>query len=553
MNKWKLYYPRPQLKRDSFFSLDGEWFIDNLPIEVPFPKESPLSNYDGDKFSENFTYTKEFSLPQGFNKYGNRVILHFGAVDQIAEIFLNDELIIKHEGGYLPFEKDVTDYLRKKNIIKVKVKDELNDFYPYGKQTKKPSGMWYTPISGIWKSVWMESVSKNYIRNIKIKTLKTKLVLDIDSNDISFIIDITIDKKNHYKQYFETKHIEIPYNDFKAPIHYWNTNDPYLYEMSISTNTDKINSYFGIRQIEIIQTEKGPRLFLNDEPLIIQGVLDQGYFMSGIFTPEDPMDYFNDVLIMKELGFNTIRKHIKIEPDVFYYACDKLGMIVFQDSPNSGKYNFIKDTAIPTAGLKTFKDNIFINRNRYNFFIEHTKEMLDTLYNHPSILFYTIYNEGWGQQNSDDAYKQLKEYDETRLYDSTSGWFFNNDSDFLSHHIYFRNEVLRNNTNKPLILSECGGYKRSIEGHLYDSSKEYGYGKTDSKDELSQNYETMFSKMIMPSILNGLCGYIITQLSDVETEINGFYTYDRQVCKVDKKIIYNLNNNAKEFYQKNCL
>lgn len=539
MNKWKYNYPRPLLKRDSFFSLDGEWLLNKSKIEVPFPRESSLSGYEGSLKDSILIYEKDFSLPPKFKKQNDLVILHFGAVDQKCKVYLNNKLIKEHEGGYTNFEIDITEYLKNDNHLQVECIDELDTFYPYGKQTKKPKGMWYSKISGIWQSVWIEAVPKNYIKNITIQTTLDKLTLDIDSDNIAFFVSIPINKKTCIKQYYETKHIEIDLNQIEKK-RIWNIDDPYLYPIIISTNTDEVESYFAIREIKVIDNQ----LYLNDEKIVLQGVLDQGYFKDGIFLPEDPLEYFNDILKMKELGFNCLRKHLKLEPQAFYFACDKMGMLVIQDMVNSGDFKFLYNAALPTVGIKLNNDKLFIDKKRFDFFINHSIEIIKGVKSHPCIVAYTIYNEGWGQQKADKAYELLKAHDPNRLFDTTSGWFHKNNSDFNSYHIYFKNKIL-NKKDKLLILSECGGFSKYTKYHCESVNKEYGYSKSDTEESLMSKYIALYENMIYPSIKNGMIGYIITQLSDIENEINGFYTYDREICKVDKKKILELNEFVK--------
>ncbi|MBO7699059.1 MAG: glycoside hydrolase family 2, partial [Erysipelotrichaceae bacterium] len=268
-----------------------------------------------------------------------------------------------------------------------------------------------------------------------------------------------------------------------------------------------------------------------------------------IFLPESPEDYRQDILNMKELGFNCLRKHIKIEPEAFYYHCDKEGMLVIQDMVNSGAYSFFTDTVLPTIGLLKVRKPL-VDQKRYDFFIEHAKETIRHLKSHPCIFAYTIYNEGWGQQIASKAYETLKVEDPERLFDSTSGWFFDDKSDFDSYHVYFRNTILPKG-NRLLLLSECGGFIRDISDHKSDKGSTWGYGKTNSEEELTDKIIAMHEKMVIPSIRNGLTGYIYTQVSDVEGEINGLYTYDRRVCKVNKEKLLEANRKLQEVYKTN--
>lgn len=272
---------------------------------------------------------------------------------------------------------------------------------------------------------------------------------------------------------------------------------------------------------------------LNNQPVFLHGVLDQGYFRDGIFLPEKESEYERDILRMKELGFNLLRKHIKIEPEYFYYACDKLGMLVMQDMVNNGSYSYVRDTVLPTIGFKKRNDRkLNPSEKGRKIFREHTRQTIEHLYNHPCIVAYTIFNEGWGQFDSDEMYEFVKTLDDTRLVDATSGWYAQSKNDFDSEHIYFRLKKLQVK-ERPLFVSECGGYKYMEREHFF-GAKEYGYGTCRDKQELTDRIREMYEKMIVPYIRDGVCGCIYTQLSDVEGEINGLYTYDREVCKVEK-------------------
>jgi len=488
MNK----YPRPQLVRNNYQSLDGKWLVNDLEVIVPSCLQDEL-----------LTYIKTFK----FKKINDRTILHFEGVDQIAEVYLNDHYLGKHIGGYIPFSFEVSDYLKEgNNILKVIVTDHLDHTYPYGKQRKDRGGMWYTPCSGIWKSVWLEQVPTKFIESIKITPDLKGVDLDIKINDNNNIIN----KKQRI--------------DIENPI-LWTFDNPHLYYQIIKEDKDEVQIYYGLRTIEIKNINGINRVCLNNKPIFIHGVLDQGYFNPGILTVSDDESYKKDVELVKSLGFNTIRKHIKIEAEQFYYECDKQGILVMQDMVNSGDYNFIRDTALGTIGLKLNDKKKLDERTK--FFIEHCKQTLVHLYNHPSIIIYTIFNEGWGQFNSDEMYDMCKNLDKTRLYDSTSGWFAQNKNDFDSEHIYFRLKKLKPKV-RPLLISECGGYSLNIDSQ----NNSYGYGKCKSKEELTSKIEKLYQEMIIPAIDKGCCGSIYTQLSDVEDEINGFVSYDRKTLKV---------------------
>jgi len=320
----------------------------------------------------------------------------------------------------------------------------------------------------------------------------------------------------------------------------WTPETPHLYPVTITAGEDRVESYFALRTISIEAKAGKKRVCLNGEPIFIHGILDQGYFPDGIFLPADETEVERDILRMKALGFNLLRKHVKVEPACFYAACDRLGMLVMQDMVNSGPYNFILNTALPTVGFKHWRDDRGKLDFRKEFFIRHSEDTVRHLYNHPSIVSYTIFNESWGQFHADMVYRKLKAVDPTRLYDATSGWFAQHESDFDSEHIYFRTVKLKPKV-RPMLLSECGGYSLFIPGHTF-GEKQYGYGKCRSIDEFTARIVDMYKKMVLPAIPQGLCGSIITQLSDVEDEINGLYTYDRKVLKVKAEQMLSLAN-----------
>ncbi|MBQ2982198.1 MAG: glycoside hydrolase family 2 [Lachnospiraceae bacterium] len=537
-------HPRPQMKRDNYKIINKGWTLDGKNIRVPFPPQSLLSGYE-DMVTDEFSYKVNFACEK---KAEHRVLLHFGGVDQIASVYLNGEFIGKHEGGYLPFSFDITDVLSEENILEVKVVDTLDTDYPYGKQTKKRGGMWYTPVSGIWQNVWLEQVPLEYISDIKITPDDKSVTFEISTNsniDKDIKLSIEMPDGNVYTESFTGHKIHINMNELKLngkeyPIRKWSVKDPYLYKTYITYGMDKVETYFGLKKIEIKNINGVNRVCLNDAPIFMNGVLDQGYYCDGIFLPASEEEYEQDILRMKELGINMLRKHIKIEPEWFYYYCDKHGMLVMQDMVNSGEYKFVRDTAMPNIGFGKKDDTKRkFSKKMKEFFQCHMKDTIKHLYNHPSIVAYTIFNEGWGQFDADRMYGIAKKMDSTRLYDATSGWFIQNDSDFDSFHIYFGNKTLKPK-ERPLFLSEFGGYTYKVDGHVFNEKKTYGYGTCKSKEELMDRIVARYEQLLLPAIKKGACGCVYTQLSDVEDEINGLYTYDRKVCKVDKKTMKDL-------------
>ncbi len=529
---WKTY-PRPQMKRDSYFCLNGVWdfYADKgkETITVPFPPESALSGVERRMTSSSpIKYERVFTLPEGFVK--DRVLLHFGAVDQKTTVFLNGKQVGVHVGGYDAFSFDVTDFLQEKNTLTVECIDDLEShILPYGKQREKRGGMWYTPVTGIWQTVWMESVPLDYIRGLTIHV----------GADFA---EITASGVQNGMVTLQTPEGEITasLNNGRARIELqnprqWSPEDPYLYPFTVTAGEDSVTSYFALRTLEIKTVDGLPRLCLNGKPYFFHGLLDQGYYSDGIYTPASPQNYTRDILEMKALGFNTLRKHIKVEPEQFYYECDRLGMVVFQDMVNNGHYSFFRDTALPTVGIKKLPDR-WMHRKKQTraWFLEGMKTTVKQLYNHPCICYWTIFNEGWGQFDSAAAYQKLKELDSSRFIDATSGWFQGEKSDVKSLHVYFKPVKIRPR-HRPVVLSEFGGYSYQPKGHVFHPGKPYGYRFFEEQQDFENALIKLYETEIIPAIDKGLCSAIYTQVSDVEDETNGLVSYDRKVIKVSEE------------------
>ena len=541
---WEIY-PRPQMRRESYVNLNGLWEFTVSPssalpesydktIAVPFCPESKLSGLQEKIAPGSYLfYRRPLMLPESFNR--GRVLLHVGAADQAAEIYVNQKKVSSHLGGYTAFTADITDVLAESNELVIRCCDDLTDLsMPYGKQTLTRGGMWYTPVSGIWQSVWLECVPEQYIENLTVTNRGYGVEIAVSP---AFDGTVTIPGLGVY-----------PLADGKVTVtpedpHLWSPEDPYLYGFTVETAEDKVASYFAIRCIESRAVDGIPRLCLNGKPYFFHGLLDQGYWPDGIYTPAVPKCFADDILAMKQLGFNTLRKHIKVEPEEFYYQCDRLGMIVFQDMVNNGDYGYLRDTVLPTVGVQKRRDTkMHKDAKTRQMFLAAMEETVAQLRSHPCIVYWTIFNEGWGQFDSENVCDRLKELDSSRIIDATSGWFRQKKSDVESLHIYFGPWSKLKMAEKPLILSEFGGYAYPVEGHIFNPDKAYGYKSCRSLEAFRTDLNALYRQRILPAIPKGLCGAIYTQVSDVEDEINGLLTYDRRVCKADTETMLALAN-----------
>ena len=549
-------YPRPQFKRDSYICLNGYWEYairkeEKIPskfdgqILVPFSPEVEKSGVNKTVLPDDYLfYRLNVELPKEFIK--DKVILHFGAVDQIAEVFINDQFVMKHIGGFLPFEMDIKPYLDdNKATIIVRVQDTTNaSYHSSGKQALKPEGIWYKPQSGIYMPVWLESVNTGYIESIKITP-------DIDEKvvKISFKSSNKSAKLNLKNQIYEIetdKENIIPIKNMEL----WSPENPYLYEFTISNEVDEVSSYFAMRKVSLMQNEKGMKVIaLNNKPYFMKGVLDQGYYQDGLLTPNSDEDYINDINLIKSLGFNVSRKHIKIESMRWYYHCDRLGLLVWQDFVNGcTKYDFwlnqvplfVRYKINDHRYKKFFRENEEGRREALNEF----KETIDLLYNCPCIVYWTIFNEAWGQFDAKEIYQELKLIDPTRIYDHASGWHDQGSSDVKSMHIYKWKVKVPNKfklKGRAYVCSECGAY--ILDKRLKEAKKKEGfiYLLFNNKEDFQKEYIRFINEEIIPAKKRGMSGFIYTQLSDVEEEMNGFVTYDRKEIKVDIPVIKEIN------------
>ena len=532
---WQIY-PRPQMRRESFINLNGQWEFSlchphyDQTITVPFCPECTLSGISQHpEDGQYFWYRRAFALPP----FQGRVLLHIGAADQHLTCYVNGREAGTHSGGYENITLDITELVQAENVLEFRCLDDLRDqSQPYGKQTLNRGGMWYTPVSGIWQTVWLEIVPKNHIRKLHIENHGYGVMIAIEP---AISGRVSVPGLGQFP--LVGGQVTIQPENPKL----WSPEDPYLYDFTLETAEDRVESYFAIRCLESKEVDGIPRLCLNGKPYFFHGLLDQGYWPDGLFTPATPEAYAEDILAMKKLGFNTLRKHIKVEPEEFYYQCDKLGMVVFQDMVNNGQYKFLRDTALPTVGFQKRNDKNFHKDPQVRkTFLDAMTATVHQLKNHPCIVYWTIFNEGWGQFDSDRVYGKLRKLDSTRFIDSTSGWFRRKRTDVESLHIYFGPWSRLKPAKKPLVLSEFGGHTYAVEGHLFNPDKAYGYKTCKTLEDYQASAETLYRQRILPMIPKGLCGAIYTQVSDVEDEINGVLTYDRQVCKLEEETMQTL-------------
>ncbi|MCD6322254.1 MAG: glycoside hydrolase family 2 [Clostridiales bacterium] len=568
-------YPRKQMQRSNWQCLNGQWNyavtdIGSGPpktmggtITVPYAIESALSGVCQALLpTEKLTYTRTFTT--NISKPGHITILHFEAVDWECTVYVNEKEVGTHTGGYIPFSFNITDLLIPgENLLTVVVTDPTDtNWQQRGKQVLKPRTIWYTATSGIWQTVWLETIPIEHIKSLKITpctdlesvsiyinsiTDETAHVDIMDSGQIVASADITTNRENI---------LSVPMAKL------WTPDNPFLYDLKISTETDTVISYFGMRSITVKMDSSGRnKIFLNNKPIFLNGPLDQGYWPESGMTPPCDEAMIFDLQAMKDLGFNMIRKHVKVESRRWYYHADRLGLLVVQDMPNGGKR--IVDhvgALVKTIFGNAPKDDTpmsyhYADRSsltsRKNFESE-LDEMLIHLQNHPSIVIWCPFNEGWGQFDSWRIYKHVKSADPTRLVDHASGWHDQGCGDFLSIHTYkTKLKAPSANDRRAFFITEYGGYNYLDKGHLWRDDDDYGYKYFTTTEKLNKAYESLITDQVIPLIDKGLCGVVYTQLSDVEIETNAIFTYDRKVLKFNeaamKKLHALIQNRFNEF------
>ncbi len=541
-------HPCPQRMRKDWVCLNGAWDFyktntlgakeDEGKILVPFSPESLLSGL-GENFclksGEMLVYSRKFTVAESWLKGVTK--LHFGAVDSECSVLVNGESAGAHTGGYTAFSLDITPLLRAgENELVVYCKDEgTRNGDARGKQSDKRGGIWYTPQSGIWQTVWLENMPKRHIEGLKITPSVTEKSVTVQADCDGAEMEITVydSEKEILREKFVDE-ITLSY-DFEL----WSPENPKLYDFTLTSETgDCIRSYFGVRSFGVCTDSQGTkRLTLNGKPYFFNGVLDQGYFSDGMLTYPSDKAMLDELTMLKDMGFNTVRKHIKIEPMRWYYHCDRLGLVVWQDFVNGGgEYKFSHIALFPFLGFKHRDDDYkyFARENeggRYAF-KRMVDETLAQLYNCPCIGVWVPFNEGWGQFDSAFYTEYIKAQDSTRIIDSVSGWHDQGEKKtaLKSLHIYYTPLKVPKD-KRPVVLSEFGGYSMKMQGHTF-AEKEFGYKKFKTQEKLVNALRKLYLKKLKPLIKKGLCGCIYTQVSDVEEEINGLVTYDRAVLKV---------------------
>lgn len=559
-NRILIEYPRPQMRRDSYLNLNGRWEYaitdsDEPPrcwdgtILVPFSPESALSGVGRTlRPGQTLWYRREVTVPQGFIPRDGRLLLHFGAVDQEAAVYLNGVLLGRHMGGYNAFTLDVTDALGPTNTLVVRVHDDTDaGFHSRGKQKTRRGGIWYTPQSGIWQTVWMEAVPRRYIEGLHIVPLFDRSAVEVTVRCAQPLqCEATVDGRT--VPFTSGEAARIPMPDFRA----WSPEDPFLYDLTVTLGEDRVESYFGMRKVEVRADRSGvKRLFLNGEPYFHSGLLDQGYWPDGLYTAPSDEALIFDIQTAKAMGFNLLRKHIKVEPMRWYYHCDRLGMLVWQDMPSGGgKYRF-STISLPLVTGVHRRDNRYRAFARTSSqgraeYMDELEEMVLQLFNAPSVALWVPFNEGWGQFDSTFVMERLRLLDPTRPVDPASGWHDQGEGELRSLHVYFKPfRFRRDRRGRALALSEFGGYNLRVDGHCFNQ-KDYGYRRLPDAAALWRDFARLYEREVLPAVPRGLCAAVYTQLSDVEDELNGLMTYDRRVVKLDADDVRELNERLKE-------
>ncbi|MCQ2796622.1 MAG: hypothetical protein MJ213_04950 [Bacilli bacterium] len=543
-------YPRPTLVRDNWINLNGEWDftiskVNKIPssfdkkIIVPYAVESILSHINVLVEPDDYLiYQKKITLPSTMKE--KTILLHFNGIDQIADVYLDRRLVKSHEGIMnfvvsFPYQKEIT--------ITVIVNDKSDlSYLARGKQTLEPNAYLYSSSSGIIKTVWLEAVNKTYIEDIKFYP-------DYDKKSVGVFVKANSNQTAKIKINNEQHEIKLnKINKIKLKdFHPWSNVDPYLYDVEVILANDKVKSYFGVRKISIQEINCIKRILLNNQPILLSGVLNQGYYFLGDLTPKSYEDYLFDIKAMKELGFNLLRVHAKVEEEVFYYYCDKLGMLLSQDFVNGGNRYDKKMIYLPRLHRKwdyhhlTLEGAGRVSKESQDSFKKEVDYYLDHFNNYPSVLIYTIFNEAWGEFNPNYYYEYCKRHDSLHLFDTASGWM-DAKSDFYSVHTYSFPKMKRpDKLHRAVIFTEVGGIGFKVNEHSYFDGY-FAHKICNTNEKYKKKVSDLYLNAMKYQITKqGINAIVYTQLADCETEYNGLYTFDRKVLKLDKELIKNLN------------